>query len=100
MIKPHYTGGIHMEFLLEIILELVLEGTSELIKSKKASLWVRIPAACLFLAIYIGIAALFLFIAVKLWKTLLPLSLIMLSFICIFTLYLIYFIRCFIKTHA
>ena len=39
-----------MEFLLEIILELVLEGTSELIKSKKASLWVRIPAACLFLS--------------------------------------------------
>ena len=82
-----------MEFLLEIILELVLEGTSELIKSKKASLWVRIPAACLFLAIYIGIAALFLFIAVKLWKTLLPLSLIMLSFILPFLKHTLQFCR-------
>ena len=51
-----------MEFILEAILELILEGGITVGKNKKHSRWIRYPLLLLAGIVYIGIIALMIFI--------------------------------------
>lgn len=93
MIKQtNHKGGHPMELLIELVMEFILEGTAELIKSKKSSRWVRIPAAILFFLLCIGIIYLFLIISFHLLHTQPLIAGIMFLFAVLFGLYLIYMI--------
>ena len=47
-----------MDDLIEILLELVLEGSHELLKSKKVPIWIRYIIALIFISIIIGVIVL------------------------------------------
>ena len=47
-----------MEELIEILIELVLEGSLELLKSKKVPKWIRVIIGLIFISIIIGLIAL------------------------------------------
>lgn len=81
-----------MEFLIELVMEFILEGTTELIKSKKASRWVRISAAIVFFLLCIGFIYLFLIIGYHLLHSQPVIAAIMFLFAVLFGLYLIYMI--------
>ena len=47
-----------MDDLIEILLELILEGSSELLQNKKVPKWIRIIIALIFIGFLIGIISL------------------------------------------
>lgn len=47
-----------MDDLIEILIELVLEGSHELLKSKKVPKWIRYIIALIFISIIIGLIVL------------------------------------------
>ena len=58
-----------MEFLFEILLELILEGTMEASQNKKVPKAVRVFLIVLISALYLSVIGLILFIGVTCWKT-------------------------------
>ena len=58
-----------MEFLFEILLELILEGTMEASQNKKVPKLVRVVLIVLISAFYLSVIGLILFIGVSCWKT-------------------------------
>ena len=58
-----------MEFLFEILLELILEGTMEASQNKKVPKLVRVVLIVLISAFYLSVIGLILFIGVICWKT-------------------------------
>ncbi len=54
-----------MEFLFDIIFEIIVEGSLELSTTKKVPTILRILAAIVFIAIYGGLIALFFFFGIK-----------------------------------
>ena len=58
-----------MEFLFEILLELILEGTMEASQNKKVPKPVRVVLIVLISAFYLSVIGLILFIGVSCWKT-------------------------------
>ena len=58
-----------MEFLFEILLELILEGTMEASQNKKVPKLVRVVLIVLISAFYLSVIGLILFIGVTCWKT-------------------------------
>lgn len=57
-----------MEFAIELILEIVIEGTIELGISKKVPLPIRIIALLIFLAIYGTIIGVFAMVGIGIWQ--------------------------------
>lgn len=57
-----------MELLFEFIGEVLLEGLIEIMKSKKISLWIRIPIFLIVSILYLGILALMVVFCIKAWK--------------------------------
>ena len=58
-----------MEFLFEILLELILEGTMTARQNKKVPKAVRVFLIVLISALYLSVIGLILFIGVTCWKT-------------------------------
>ena len=58
-----------MEFFVEILLELILEGTMEASQNKKVPKLVRVVPIVLISAFYLSVIGLILFIGVTCWKT-------------------------------
>ena len=58
-----------MEFLFEILLELILEGTMMASQNKKVPKAVRVFLIVLISALYLSVIGLILFIGVSCWKT-------------------------------
>ena len=58
-----------MEFLFEILLELILEGTMTASQNKKVPKAVRVFLIVLISALYLSVIGLILFIGVTCWKT-------------------------------
>ena len=58
-----------MEFLFEILLELILEGTMTASQNKKVHKAVRVFLIVLNSALYLSVIGLILFIGVSCWKT-------------------------------
>ena len=58
-----------MEFFVEILLELILEGTMEASQSKKVPKVIRGFLIVLISAFYLSVIGLILFIGVSCWKT-------------------------------
>lgn len=58
-----------MEFLFEILLELILEGTMMASQNKKVPKAVRVFLIVLISALYLSVIGLILFIGVTCWKT-------------------------------
>ena len=58
-----------MEFFVEILLELILEGTMEASQNKKVPKLVRVVLIVLISAFYLSVIGLILFIGVSCWKT-------------------------------
>ena len=58
-----------MEFLFEILLELILEGTMTASQNKKVPKLVRVVLIVLISAFYLSVIGLILFIGVTCWKT-------------------------------
>ena len=58
-----------MEFLFEILLELILEGTMTASQNKKVPTAVRVFLIVLISALYLSVIGLILFIGVTCWKT-------------------------------
>lgn len=63
-----------IEFIGEIVIEVIVEGSLELGTSKKVPMPLRILAAILLLAFYFGIIAILLFVALAAMKTNPPLA--------------------------
>ena len=61
-----------MEFIMEIILDLILEGSVEAASSKKVPLPVRILASVILLAVYGGLIGFLVYIGIheKIWLVL------------------------------
>lgn len=57
-----------MDFIIEFILELILEGTIEIGTSKKVNKLIRYPLLALIILFYIAFNALFIFIGIKTLK--------------------------------
>ena len=53
-----------MELLLEIIFELLLEGGAEVVRNKRVSKWIRIPAAVLLSLLVIAVIITIFFVGV------------------------------------
>lgn len=62
-------GGIRMEFVFELLFEIIIEGTFDLGTSKKVPMAFRILALILFLALYMGIVGLLLIYGVDALRT-------------------------------
>ena len=58
-----------LEFLFELIFEIIIEGSFELGASKKVWLPIRILSLILFIAIYVGFFALFIFVSISIMET-------------------------------
>jgi len=58
-----------LEFLFELIFEIIIEGSFELGASKKVWLPIRILAMILFIAIYVGFFALFIYVSISIMET-------------------------------
>ena len=58
-----------MDFLIELLFDLILEGSVEAAKSKKVPRWIRYPLICLLALLVVGmiggVAALAIFLLVK-----------------------------------
>lgn len=54
-----------MDFILEIIITIIFEGTLELTTSKRVPLLVRVIAAVLLLSFYIGLVGILFYIGLK-----------------------------------
>ncbi len=54
-----------MDFLLEFLLELVFEGSFELLSEKKAPLGLRIAIAAVMLLVYVGLFGLLMYVAIS-----------------------------------
>lgn len=57
-----------MELLIEFLGEILFEGLTEIIKSKKISLWIRVPLFILISGFYLGIMFLLLWVSIKALK--------------------------------
>lgn len=57
-----------MDFLFELIFEIIIEGSLELGTDRKIPMPLRILALLLFLLIYVAFIGIFAFIAVGCWK--------------------------------
>lgn len=57
-----------MEFILELIFEIIVEGSFELGTSKKVPWFLRILALLVFVAIYGGLVGIFALIALNCWR--------------------------------
>ena len=51
-----------MEFIIELILELLLEGSMEISSNKKVSKWIRYPLIIFITTIFLGIILLIIFL--------------------------------------
>lgn len=57
-----------MDFIIEFILELILEGTIEIGTSRKVSKFIRYPLLALIILFYIAFNFLFIYIGIKILK--------------------------------
>ena len=64
MSKLQKAGG-DMDLIMEILLELIFEGTLEMVTSKKIPMFIRLLAAVLLLAFYIGFGGVLIYIGIK-----------------------------------
>ena len=63
--------GLIMDELIELVLDLLLEGGIEISSNKKVSKWIRCPLTIIFLSFYLVIIALIGAFSINLWpKTL------------------------------
>lgn len=58
-----------MEFLLELIFEIIIEGSLELGTTKKVPMPLRILACALLLIIYGGLITIFILLTIDAWQT-------------------------------
>lgn len=57
-----------MELIIEFILELLFEGTIELLPNKKVPGWIRYPLACLVMLLFVGVIAFFFLCGISAFK--------------------------------
>ncbi len=57
-----------MDFIIEFLLELILEGSVEAVSSKKVPMPLRIIAGVIFLAVYLGLLLLCVFLCVSFFE--------------------------------
>ncbi len=72
-----------MDLLIEFLGEIFLEGLVEVIKSKKISLWIRIPLFLVISLLYLGIVSLMVYACIKNFKSdlIMAIILLILSFV-------------------
>ncbi len=58
-----------MDFLIELLLELVLEGSVEIVKSKRVSRIIRYPLIFLLALFFAAVEGLILFVGISMLKT-------------------------------
>jgi len=57
-----------MELIIEFVLELLIEGTIELLPNKKVPGWIRYPLAFLVMLLFVGVIALFFLCGISAFK--------------------------------
>ena len=72
-----------MDLLIEFLGGIFLEGLVEVIKSKKISLWIRIPLFLVISLLYLGIVSLMVYACIKNFKSdlIMAIILLILSFV-------------------
>lgn len=56
-----------MEFIFELLIELIFESSLEISKNKKISKWIRYPVITLISLFFIGVIGLIAFLGVRFW---------------------------------